>query len=125
VPKTKVAVPLDSALVRELDQLIAERRFPNRSQAIEAALAERLARLARTRLAREAAKLDPLEEKALAEEGMAVELAAWPEYREGTFAGGRTRSHSRSRAGRPASCPCPQPRGVQREVRHRHRRRSD
>jgi len=69
MPKTKVAVTLDSELVQELDQLMAERRFPNRSQAIEAALAERLARLARTRLAREAAKLDPREEKALAEEG--------------------------------------------------------
>jgi hypothetical protein len=37
-------------------------------------------RLARTRLAREAAKLDPDEEKALAEEGMGAELAVWPEY---------------------------------------------
>jgi hypothetical protein len=34
----------------------------------------------RSRLARECAKLDPVEEKAVAEEGMAVELAQWPEY---------------------------------------------
>lgn len=80
MPKRKVAITLNSELLEELDELIAQRRFPNRSQAIEAALADKLARLARTRLAREAAKLDPAEEKALAEEGMGVELATWPEY---------------------------------------------
>jgi metal-responsive CopG/Arc/MetJ family transcriptional regulator len=78
--KTKVAVTLNSELLEELDALIAQRTFPNRSQAIEAALAEKLGRLARTRLAREAAKLDPDEEKALAEEGIGAELRAWPEY---------------------------------------------
>jgi Arc/MetJ-type ribon-helix-helix transcriptional regulator len=78
--KKKVAVTLRSELVDELDELIALQRFPNRSQAIESALAEKLGRLARTRLAREAAKLDTDEEKALAEEGMSEELAAWPEY---------------------------------------------
>ena len=80
MPKTKVAVTLSSEVLEELDKLIAQRQFPNRSQAIEAALAEKLGRLARTRLAREAAKLDPDEEKALAEEGMGAELATWPEY---------------------------------------------
>ncbi len=80
MPKTKVAVTLDSEILRELDALIADQRFPNRSQAVEAALAEKLERLAQTRLAREVAKLDPTEEKALAEEGMGTELAKWPEY---------------------------------------------
>jgi metal-responsive CopG/Arc/MetJ family transcriptional regulator len=80
VPKTKVAVTIDSEVLGELDALIAERRFPNRSQAIELAIAEKLERLARTRLAREAAKLDRTEEKALAEEGMDAEMASWPEY---------------------------------------------
>ena len=80
MPKTKVAVTLDSEILGELDELIAQRRFPNRSQAIEAAVAEKLERLARTRLAREAAKLDRDEEKAFAEEGMDSELASWPEY---------------------------------------------
>lgn len=80
MPKTKVAVTLDSEILRELDALIADQRFPNRSQAVEAALAEKLERLAQTRLAREVAKLDPTEEKALAEEGLGVELATWPEY---------------------------------------------
>ena len=80
MPKTKVAVTLDAALVDELDALVAEAHYPNRSQAIEAALAEKLARMRRTRLARECAKLDPQEEKALADEGLRADLAAWPEY---------------------------------------------
>ena len=80
MPKMKVAVTLERSLLEELDELVAQRRFPNRSQAIEAAVADTLERLARTRLAQEAAKLDPTEEKALAEEGMGSELATWPEY---------------------------------------------
>ncbi len=80
MPKTKVAVTLSAEILKELDALIADRRFPNRSQAVEMALAEKLERLSHARLAREAARLDPIEEKALAEEGMGVEIAAWPEY---------------------------------------------
>ena len=41
---------------------------------------EKLERLARSRLARECAKLDPACEKAIAEEGMSEELGRWPEY---------------------------------------------
>jgi hypothetical protein len=36
--------------------------------------------LARTRLARESAKLNPREEKRLADEGLAEDFASWPEY---------------------------------------------
>lgn len=79
MPKTKVAVTLDRGLVDELDELESRGSFPSRSQAIEAAVAEKPGRLARTRLAREAARLHPEEEKAIAEEGMAGELASWPE----------------------------------------------
>jgi Arc/MetJ-type ribon-helix-helix transcriptional regulator len=80
VVKTKVAVTLDPGVLGELDELVAQGRFPSRSQAIEAAIAEKLERLAGTRLAREVAKLNPDEERAFAEEGMDSELAAWPEY---------------------------------------------
>ncbi|MBI2571737.1 MAG: ribbon-helix-helix protein, CopG family [Candidatus Schekmanbacteria bacterium] len=78
--KTKVAVTLDSKLIIRLNTLIAEGHFPNRSSAIEVALEEKLECLSRARLARECAKLDPSEERALAEEGLNAELAAWPEY---------------------------------------------
>lgn len=80
MPKTKVALTLDSDLLERLDELVERRRFRNRSQAIESALADKLQRLARTRLAREAAKLNPREEKRLADEGLADDLASWPEY---------------------------------------------
>ena len=78
--KTKVALTLETQLVDRVDELVAHQRFRNRSQAIEAALAEKLQRIARTRLAGECAKLDPKEEKALAEEGLAGSLETWPEY---------------------------------------------
>lgn len=80
MPKTKVALTLDSILVDRVDELVEQRRFRSRSQAIETALADKLQRLARTRLAREAAKLNPREEQRFADEGLAADLAAWPEY---------------------------------------------
>ena len=47
MPKTKVALTLDSELLERVDELVDRRRFRNRSQAIEAALADKLERLAR------------------------------------------------------------------------------
>jgi metal-responsive CopG/Arc/MetJ family transcriptional regulator len=80
MPKTKVAVTLETLLVDQLDRLVAKRRFRNRSQAIETAVAEKLARLNRTRLAEECSRLDPAAEKALAEEGLNGSIDTWPEY---------------------------------------------
>ena len=54
-------------------RISAEAVFPNHSQAIDVAVQKKLVRLKRERLAREYAKLDPDFEKALAEEGFAVE----------------------------------------------------
>jgi len=78
--RSKVAISLDQSTLDRLDQLVKKRVFPNRSQAIEKAVAEKLARLERSRLAQECAKLDPAFEKALAEEGLSEGLAQWPEY---------------------------------------------
>ena len=78
--KAKVAVTLDSELIERVDRLVKAERFPNRSQAIETALAEKLERLERGRLARECAKLNPKEERALADEGLAIDRESWPEY---------------------------------------------
>jgi Arc/MetJ-type ribon-helix-helix transcriptional regulator len=80
MPKKKVALTLDASLVERVDELVVRRRFRNRSQAIESALAENLRRLTRTRLARESAKLNVHEEKRLADEGLADDFASWPEY---------------------------------------------
>lgn len=80
MPKTKVALTLDAELLDRVDHLVAGHRFRNRSQAIETALAEKLARLARTRLAEECGKLDPTEEQQLADEGLVGPGESWPEY---------------------------------------------
>lgn len=75
----KVAITIDRQLLERLDQLVAEKRFPNRSRAIQEAVQEKLSRLDRGRLAREAAKLDRRFEQKLADEGMEGETK-WPEY---------------------------------------------
>ena len=80
MPKTKVALTLDTELLNRIDHLVARQRFRNRSQAIETALAEKLARLSRTRLAEECAKLDRREEQRLADEGIRAASNEWPEY---------------------------------------------
>ena len=80
MPKTKVTLTLDAELLERVDELVAKQRFRNRSQAVEAALADKVHRLARTRLARESARLNPKEEKRLADEGLVDALDSWPEY---------------------------------------------
>jgi metal-responsive CopG/Arc/MetJ family transcriptional regulator len=78
--RSKIAITLDEGMLDRLDRLVARRVFPNRSRAIQLAVAEKLRKLERTRLATECAKLDPKFEKALAQEGMNEELGEWPEY---------------------------------------------
>ena len=76
----KVAITLDREMLSRVDGLVSRSVFPNRSRAIQTAVAEKLARMERSRLASECAKLDPKYEKALAEEGLGQELEGWPEY---------------------------------------------
>ncbi len=76
----KIAVTLDRDVLARLDQLVEEKRFPNRSRAVQEAVSDKLDRLQRTRLARECGKLDPAFEKAMAEEGLAQDWKEWPEY---------------------------------------------
>jgi Arc/MetJ-type ribon-helix-helix transcriptional regulator len=80
MPKTKVAVTVDTALLGRVDELVAARRFANRSQAVETALADTVARVDRTRLARECAKVNPREEQARAEAGFAGSRDTWPVF---------------------------------------------
>ncbi len=80
MPKAKVAISLDQQTLEHLDRLVRNKTFANRSQAIEAAVEEKLQRLNRVRLAQECKKLDPAYEKKLAEDGFSEELSGWPEY---------------------------------------------
>ena len=76
----KVAITMEETLLADLDSLVSRQLFPNRSRAIQAAVREKLQRLEKTRLATELAKLDPAEERSLAEEGMVLEQNEWPAY---------------------------------------------
>jgi len=80
MPKAKIAISIADQTLQRLDRLVQDKTFNNRSQAIEAALTEKLDRLDRIRLARECGKLDPASEKELAEEVFSEELSRWPEY---------------------------------------------
>jgi len=78
--KAKIAITLDAEFVGELDRLVEENYFQNRSQAIRDAVREKLARMKCSRLSTECAKLDPKVEKAMAEEGLDEDMSQWPEY---------------------------------------------
>jgi len=76
----KVAITIDRETLRRLDRLVKSRRFANRSRAVQEAVSEKLARMERSRLAQECAKLDRKAEQAMAEEGMPRDTEQWPEY---------------------------------------------
>jgi Arc/MetJ-type ribon-helix-helix transcriptional regulator len=79
MPAAKIAVSLDADALKEVDRLVQRGLFPSRSSLIQDALADKLQRLRRVRLARECAKLDRAEEQGAAEEFLPGE-AEWPEY---------------------------------------------
>jgi Arc/MetJ-type ribon-helix-helix transcriptional regulator len=74
----KIAITLEQSTVAELDRWVREGKYPNRSKALQSAVELLSDRQKRTRLARELAKLDPVEEKRLAEEGLRAQ--EWPPY---------------------------------------------
>lgn len=80
MPTSKIAITIDDSTLNRLDFLVKSKFFPNRSKAIQQAVAEKLMRIEKGRLARECAKLDPEFEQAVAEEGFSSELEEWPEY---------------------------------------------
>jgi Arc/MetJ-type ribon-helix-helix transcriptional regulator len=77
MPAAKVAITIDEELLRIIDMWVKQGRYPNRSQAVQGAIAEQVRRTRRSRLAKELAKLDREEEQKLAEERFAGD--AWPE----------------------------------------------
>lgn len=78
--KAKIAITLDEQFIGELDRLVQERVFQNRSQAIQEAVSEKLLRMRRNRLALECSKLEPIVEKAMTQEGLTEDMNQWPEY---------------------------------------------
>src|SRR6516225_5081403 len=96
----KVAITLDRALLRQVNRLVAEGRYPSRSRAIQEAVRRQLEWAQKRRLAQEVARLDPSEERELAEEG-------WPGANgpnpKGRHLLGGSQSRSRKGAGRRAA----------------------
>jgi metal-responsive CopG/Arc/MetJ family transcriptional regulator len=76
----KVAITIDEELLERIDRLVGQKKFANRSRAIQEAVREKLERLDRGRLARECAKLTSESEQAMADEGLAEDLGEWPEF---------------------------------------------
>jgi Arc/MetJ-type ribon-helix-helix transcriptional regulator len=79
--QTKVAITIEKGVLARVDALVNQKVYSNRSRAIQKAVQEKLARLERSRLVEECAKLDPNFEKAMADEGLSEELAIRSEYR--------------------------------------------
>ncbi|MBN1833071.1 MAG: ribbon-helix-helix protein, CopG family [Deltaproteobacteria bacterium] len=77
---SKIAITLENNMVKRLDMLVKTNIYPNRSKAIQEAVAEKLKRIEKSRLAQECAKLDREFEQSFAEEGFTSELEEWPEY---------------------------------------------
>lgn len=75
----KIAITIDETLLKRVDLLVSENRFPNRSRAIQEAVREKLERMESGRLARELANLDPVFEQKFADEDMG-DFQEWPEY---------------------------------------------
>jgi Arc/MetJ-type ribon-helix-helix transcriptional regulator len=64
----------------QVDELVERRRFRNRSQAVEAALGDKLQRLARDPSRPRVSQVESSRGEAVADEGLAEDLATWPEY---------------------------------------------
>lgn len=76
----KIAITIEESLLKRLDLLIREHRFPNRSKAVQAAIQDKLDSLQKNRLEIECAKLNPEFEQALADERISSEVDEWPKY---------------------------------------------
>jgi metal-responsive CopG/Arc/MetJ family transcriptional regulator len=76
----KVAITIEEELLERIDELVEQRKFPNRSRAIQEAVRDKLERIDRGRLARECARLDRRLEQKMADEGLMGDLEEWPEF---------------------------------------------
>lgn len=78
MPTTKIAITMERETVRRVDALVASEVFPSRSRAIQEAVADKLSRLSRSRLAEQCELLDVSEEQSMADEfGPEEEEESW------------------------------------------------
>ncbi|MFQ5431888.1 MAG: ribbon-helix-helix domain-containing protein [Nitrospinota bacterium] len=80
VPASKIAVTVDEKVVKQMDRLVREGKYKSRSSVIQDALEDKLKERKRKRLIAELSKLDPNEERHLAEEFIQSDAEQWDEY---------------------------------------------
>ena len=78
--RAKIAITIDQVLLEMLDSLVQNKTFNNRSQAINAALQEKLSRIQKTRLELECQKLVMEDERELANMGIEEDFKEWDKY---------------------------------------------
>lgn len=76
----KVAISMDQTLLKKIDQLVEEKKFQSRSQVIQLALQDKIAKIEKHRLATACEALNPEYEQKLADEGLSEDMRAWPEF---------------------------------------------
>jgi metal-responsive CopG/Arc/MetJ family transcriptional regulator len=76
----KIAISIESSLLKRVDSLVSRKLFRSRSEIFQIAVSEQIERLDEGALKRECAKLDPTEEQAFADIGLSTELTEWPAY---------------------------------------------
>jgi Arc/MetJ-type ribon-helix-helix transcriptional regulator len=80
MPVAKVAINIDEHVLREIDRWVSAGEYSSRSQVMQAAIAVLKEQRDRRRaLLEDLTKLDPLEERSLADEHLAAE-ATWPAF---------------------------------------------
>ena len=76
----KIAVTVDEKVVKQIDRLVREGKYKSRSSVIQEALEVKLNERKRKRLTEELSKLNPKEERHLAEESLQLDGEQWDEY---------------------------------------------
>jgi len=77
---SKIAITIDNNILKRVDLLVKSKLYPNRSKAIQDAVAEKINKLEKNRLSLECEKLNPEFEQSVAEEGFSADIEEWPKY---------------------------------------------
>lgn len=77
---SKIAITIDNNILKRVDLLVKSKLYPNRSKAIQDAVAEKINKLENNRLSLECEKLNPEFEQSVAEEGFSADIEEWPKY---------------------------------------------
>jgi len=80
MPAAKITVMVDEKVVRQMDRLVREGKYKSRSSVIQDALEEKLKERKRKRLVEELSKLNPKEERELADEFLHMDDEECGEY---------------------------------------------